>query len=207
MPDGIVEDQDLPVRTSIGRRTMTASQLNMSWTVAPANARRKSPTSVIWPMETSVLVTEVPMLAPITIGIACLTSKTEKTDEQFIETTLVSLNWEWIMSLWEDLDDFDFDYIVVHSLSAATMLTTMDVLVDELWTRTVDKTPIITPQIGLLRSLLLLNTSPAALPKGRNRVIRNSPLFRNYKNLLPTGTLILIHRTFNIILSIHVFSS
>lgn len=74
----VVEDQDLPVRTSIGRRTMTASQLNMSWTVAPANARRKSPTSVIWPMETSVFVTEVPMLAPITIGIACLTSKTEK---------------------------------------------------------------------------------------------------------------------------------
>lgn len=75
--DRIVEDHNLPVRTSRGRRTMTASQLNMSWTVAPANARRKSPTSVIWPMETSVFVTEVPMLAPITIGIACLTSRTE----------------------------------------------------------------------------------------------------------------------------------
>lgn len=54
---------------------------------------------------------------------------------------------------------------VLNLLSAATMLTTMEVLVDELWTRTVERTPIITPQIGLLRSSLLRNTSPAALPK------------------------------------------
>ena len=37
----------LPEATSRGSRIMTASQLNMSWTVAPAKARRKSDTFVI----------------------------------------------------------------------------------------------------------------------------------------------------------------
>ena len=44
------------------------------------------------------------------------------------------------------------------------MLTTIEVLVEELCTRTVAKTPIITPHTGLLRSSLLRNTSPAAFP-------------------------------------------
>ena len=56
---------------------ITLSQLNMSWTVAPAKARRKSFLFVICPIETIVLVTEVPMLAPITIGMASCTVKTE----------------------------------------------------------------------------------------------------------------------------------
>jgi len=62
--------------TSTGRKIKTDIQLNMSWTVAPANARRKSFLLVIWPMATMVLVTEVPMLAPIMMGIACGTVST-----------------------------------------------------------------------------------------------------------------------------------
>ena len=38
--------------------------------VAPAKARRNSSRRVIWAIETRVLVTEVPMLAPMMIGIA-----------------------------------------------------------------------------------------------------------------------------------------
>ena len=68
----------LLVMISRGKRTMTESQLNMSWTVAAANARRNSLRSPIWVNETIVLVTEVPILAPITIGIATLTERTGK---------------------------------------------------------------------------------------------------------------------------------
>ena len=68
----------LPVITSIGNRTSTVSQLKISWTVAPAKALRKSSLLVICPIDTMVLVTEVPMLAPITIGKASLTVRTVK---------------------------------------------------------------------------------------------------------------------------------
>ena len=61
---------------STTKRTMTVSQLNMSWTVAAAKARRNSFRSPIWVKETIVLVTEVPMLAPITIGMASETVRT-----------------------------------------------------------------------------------------------------------------------------------
>ncbi len=61
-----------PEIISRGRRTRTVSQLNMSWTVAAAKARRKFVRSPIWPNDTNVFVTDVPMLAPITIGMAWL---------------------------------------------------------------------------------------------------------------------------------------
>ena len=65
-----------PDAISIGSRINTDNQLNMSWTVAPPKARRNSFFSRACPMETMVLVTLVPMLAPMTIGMACLTYKT-----------------------------------------------------------------------------------------------------------------------------------
>lgn len=71
-----VEGDELPVATSSGNRTMTASQLNMSWMVAAAKARRNSRRSEAWPRDTTVLVTDVPMLAPITIGMASRTRST-----------------------------------------------------------------------------------------------------------------------------------
>ena len=61
---------------STTKRTMTVSQLNMSWTVAAAKARRNSLRLPICVNETKVLVVEVPILAPITIGIAMDTVKT-----------------------------------------------------------------------------------------------------------------------------------
>ena len=63
---------------SSGSSTMTDSQLNMSWTVAPAKARRNWFLSADCAMDTMVLVTDVPMLAPITMGMAGRTSMTEK---------------------------------------------------------------------------------------------------------------------------------
>lgn len=59
--------------TSTGSRMRTDTQLNMSWTVAPANERRKTSRSLYWPMATIVFVTEVPILAPMIMGMACMT--------------------------------------------------------------------------------------------------------------------------------------
>ena len=56
-----------PLITSNGRKTSTESQLKLSWTTAPAKARRNSFRSAAWAKETMVLVTEVPMFAPITM--------------------------------------------------------------------------------------------------------------------------------------------
>ena len=69
---------------SRGKKTATASQLNTSCTVAPANARRKSFLFVICPIETIVFVTDVPILAPITIGTANFTVSTESIEETII---------------------------------------------------------------------------------------------------------------------------
>lgn len=100
-----------PVATSSGRRMRIDSQLKKSWTVAPANAlevRQKSefltcyhhtfiphlfltvtftylPNSFLSPaciIATIVLVTDVPMLAPMTIGTADLTSSTGKRNKK-----------------------------------------------------------------------------------------------------------------------------
>ena len=48
----------------------TARRLKKSCTVEAANARRNSSPRLIWPMETIVFVTVVPILAPIIIGTA-----------------------------------------------------------------------------------------------------------------------------------------
>ena len=66
----------LPEKYSNGRRMTTVSQLKTSCTVAPLNARRNSLWSNEWARDTIVLVTVVPMLAPITIGMAGRTSRT-----------------------------------------------------------------------------------------------------------------------------------
>ena len=58
---------------------MTVSQLNMSWTVAPANDLLKVSLSVDWTKDTMVLVTEVPMLAPMMMGMDWRTVSTEIT--------------------------------------------------------------------------------------------------------------------------------
>lgn len=65
-----------PVIASNGSNTITDRRLNISWTVAPANALRKLFLSPIWPSDTMVLVTLVPIFAPITIGMAGWTFNT-----------------------------------------------------------------------------------------------------------------------------------
>ena len=55
---------------SSGSKMMTDNQLNMSCTVAAENALLNWFLSPTCAMETSVLVTLVPMLAPIIIGMA-----------------------------------------------------------------------------------------------------------------------------------------
>ena len=62
-----------------------------------------------------------------------------------------------------------------YLLSAATMLTTMEVVVDELCTSTVARIPIMSPATGLLRILSRENTSPAVFPpSNRKALLRKS---------------------------------
>ena len=59
-----------PKAISIGNSIMTANTLKKSCTVAAAKARLNSLPRFICPMETIMLVTVVPILAPIIMGIA-----------------------------------------------------------------------------------------------------------------------------------------
>ena len=59
-----------PVVNSSGSRIKTAIQLKKSCTVAPAKALWNSSRRVTWASETRVLVTDVPMFAPMTMGMA-----------------------------------------------------------------------------------------------------------------------------------------
>ena len=76
MNNSFDELMDLLSTSSTMKRVMTVSQLNMSCTVAAAKARRNSFRLPICVNDTNVLVTEVPTLAPMIIGIAAGTSKT-----------------------------------------------------------------------------------------------------------------------------------
>merc|ERR1719473_180940 len=58
------------VMTSMGNKTRTVSMLKASCTVAPMKPYMNSFLSRMWPCATMVLVTEVPMLAPMIMGIA-----------------------------------------------------------------------------------------------------------------------------------------
>ena len=59
----------------------------------------------------------------------------------------------------------------LNLLPAATIETTMEVVVDELWTRTVAKMPIIRPATGLLRISFEAKASPAAFPPNRRKAL------------------------------------
>ena len=131
---------------------MTDSQLNMSWTVAAAKALRNSLRSPICVRETIVLVTEVPMLAPMTIGMATRTVRTARqhTGLRIEEShvTAVSTQSQHPKTVNTDLQ------------LAETMLTMMDDDVDELCTNTVVKIPIITPTTGFCNRSFCWKISP-----------------------------------------------
>ncbi len=57
---------------------MTVSKLNMSWRTAPAKALSKSSRFDICVRATTVFVTEVPIFAPIIIGMATVTGNTKE---------------------------------------------------------------------------------------------------------------------------------
>ncbi len=58
-----------------------------------------------------------------------------------------------------------FNNLTGYLLPAPTMVTTIDVEVEDDWTRTVTSTPIISPQTGLPRIESLENMAPAARPE------------------------------------------
>ena len=58
------------VDSSNGSSTTTERRLNRSWRMAPLKARSNSLLREMCPNDTSVLVTDVPIFAPMTIGIA-----------------------------------------------------------------------------------------------------------------------------------------
>ena len=64
-------------------------RLNQSCTVAAANARLNSSGRPMWPRLTRVLVTVVPMLAPMTIGIATETGNPPATRPTIIDVTVL----------------------------------------------------------------------------------------------------------------------
>jgi hypothetical protein len=76
------EDKNIPIFSrkcvdiSIGKRIATANMLKKSCITEPLNALLNSSFRVMWPRATSVHVTVVPILAPITIGIALLMERT-----------------------------------------------------------------------------------------------------------------------------------
>ena len=53
-----------------GNNTRTASKLKKSWTIAAANERWNSKERFIWVNDTNIFVTDVPILAPMMIGMA-----------------------------------------------------------------------------------------------------------------------------------------
>merc|ERR1711892_839450 len=99
------------------------SQLNMSCTLAQAKAFLNCSLSPAWVKATMILVTLVPMLAPMIMGMAVLTGAPAETSPTMIEVD-----------------------------------------VEEDWTRTVTRTPIITPTIGFLSSSELVKRAPIFLP-------------------------------------------
>ena len=74
-PSPVAVFSKIPKAISRGNNINTASTLKKSWTVAAANARLNSFPRFICPMETMMLVTVVPIFAPMIIGIALLRGK------------------------------------------------------------------------------------------------------------------------------------
>ena len=96
-----------------------------------------------------VLVTDVPMLAPIIIGIAVRTSRTDGIyKNRYGDDLRLSIYHSQM-----------FVKIIINNLwklnlqSAATMDTMIDDEVDDDCTNTVTRTPIIKPTTGLLRTV------------------------------------------------------
>lgn len=104
-------------------------------------------------MATSVLVTEVPMLVPMMMGMASLTVSTARV--QFYSSSPIPHDSK-VICFW----------VVRGSYSQPdeTMLTTIEEEVDELWTNSVTRIPITNPATGFDRTVLSWKMLPAVLP-------------------------------------------
>ena len=82
---------------------------------------------------------------------------------------------------------------IQNLLPAATIETTMEVVVDELWTRTVAKMPIIRPATGLLRISFEAKASPAAFPPNRRKALLRKSNEQMNKYRRPRSRTILVN--------------
>lgn len=96
----------------------TARMLKLSCTVAAAKARRNSSPLRTWPKLTNVLVNEVPIFAPITIGIAMLKGKPPATIPTIIEVTVLELLFKPLQNTAEFMSGF---FISDASVSMSNM--------------------------------------------------------------------------------------
>ena len=92
-----------PVVTSKTNIIKTVNQLKKSWITAQAKALPNRSSSLIWVIATMVLVIEVPILVPITIGMAYLKQERLgdfvflflKGQTEVMESKLTLLQWFW----------------------------------------------------------------------------------------------------------------
>ena len=84
-------------------------------------------------------------------------------------------------------------YKIQNLLPAATIETTMEVVVDELWTRTVAKIPIIRPATGLLRISFEAKASPAAFPPNKRKALLRKSNEQMNKYRRPRSSTILVN--------------
>ena len=135
----VVKDSRYPapntffVTSSRMRKTRTEDQLKQSWTVAAEKARSNSFASATWVNATNVLVMLVPMLAPITIGMAVAIFN-PKYSQSYNAVCYIKEFFAYFCSLRPD----------------ETIDTITEVQVDELCTKTVNMIPIMRPTTGFL---------------------------------------------------------
>ena len=84
-------------------------------------------------------------------------------------------------------------YKIQNLLRAATIATTMEVVVDELWTSTVARMPIIRPATGLLRISFEAKASPAAFPPNKRKALLRKSNEQMNKYRRPRSKTILVN--------------
>ena len=117
-----------------GSKIQTVRKLNAATRTAAETAFRKSCGFPTFANATMLEVIDVPILAPIIIGIACL----------IIYIILLT----YILIYWSN---YDFNSYLTVIRSAPTIVIKIEVEVEELWHRTVTSIPITSPQKGFER--------------------------------------------------------
>ena len=84
-------------------------------------------------------------------------------------------------------------YKIQNLLRAATIATTMEVVVDEFWTRTVARMLIIRPATGLLRISFEAKASPAAFPPNKRKALLRKSNEQMNKYRRPRSKTILVN--------------